>query len=169
MLALLFQCVHLLLHLDYDKLAEVIVKMSKKYKKTMLASLMGLDEGITNREILAAGDIPYYTYAEGSIRALKAMLRFVDWTKAPDGDVTEFKVDMNKARAIFDKVKSEGRTNLLEDEGREILDAYGFPLPESGIASTEDEAVDAANKIGYPIVMKIVHHHKLFTNQMLAA
>jgi 4-hydroxybutyryl-CoA synthetase (ADP-forming) len=141
--------------LDYDKLAEVIVKMSKKYKKTMLASLMGLDEGITNREILAAGDIPYYTYAEGSIRALKAMLRFVDWTKAPDGDVTEFKVDMNKARAIFDKVKLEGRTNLLEDEGREILDAYGFPLPESSIATTEDEAVDAANNIGYPIVMKI--------------
>ena len=141
--------------LDYDKLAEVIVKMSKKYKKTMLASLMGLDEGITNREILAAGDIPYYTYAEGSIRALKAMLQFVDWTKAPDGDVTEFKVDMNKARAIFDKVKSEGRTNLLEDEGREILDAYGFPLPESSIATTENEAVDVANKIGYPIVMKI--------------
>ena len=141
--------------LDYDKLAEVIVKMSKKYKKTMLASLMGLDEGITNREILAAGDIPYYTYAEGSIRALKAMLRFVDWTKVPDGNVTEFKVDMNKARAIFDKVKSEGRTNLLEDEGREILDAYGFPLPESSIATTEDEAVDVANKIGYPIVMKI--------------
>ena len=141
--------------LDYDKLAEVIVKMSKKYKKTMLASLMGLDEGITNREILAAGDIPYYTYAEGSIRALNAMLQFVNWVKAHDGDITEFKVDMNKARAIFDKVKSEGRTNLLEDEGREILDAYGFPLPESSIATTEDEAVDAANKIGYPIVMKI--------------
>ncbi|GIS96625.1 MAG: hypothetical protein CM1200mP23_4310 [Nitrososphaerota archaeon] len=45
--------------------------MSKKYKKTMLASLMGLDEGITNREILASGDVPYYTYAEGSIRASK--------------------------------------------------------------------------------------------------
>jgi len=45
--------------LDYDKLAEVNVKMSKKYKKTMLASLLGLDEGITNREILAKGDVPY--------------------------------------------------------------------------------------------------------------
>ena len=141
--------------LDYDKLAEVIVKMSKKYKKTMLASLMGLDEGITNREILAAGDVPYYTYAEGSIRALNAMLRFVDWIKATDGSITKFEVDKNKARSVFDKVKSEGRTNLLEDEGREILDAYGFPLPNSAIAATEDEAVDAANKIGYPIVMKI--------------
>jgi len=141
--------------LDYDKLAEVIVKMSKKYKKTMLASLMGLDEGITNREILAAGDVPYYTYAEGSIRALNAMLRFVDWIKATDGSITKFEVDKNKARSVFDKVKSEGRTNLLEDEGREILDAYGFPLPNSALAATEDEAVDAANKVGYPIVMKI--------------
>ena len=141
--------------LDYDKLAEVIVKMSKKYKKTMLASLMGLDEGITNREILAAGDVPYYTYAEGSIRALNAMLSFVDWVKAPDGTVTEFEVDKDKVSSVLDKVKSEGRTNLLEDEGREILDAYGFPLPNSALAATEDEAVAAANKIGYPIVMKI--------------
>ena len=141
--------------LDYDKLAEVIVKMSKKYKKTMLASLMGLDEGITNREILAAGDVPYYTYAEGSIRALKAMLRFVEWVKSPDGNITKFEVDKDKAKSIFDKVKAEGRTNLLEDEGREILDAYGFPLPQSIVATTEDEAVNAANKIGYPIVMKI--------------
>ena len=141
--------------LNYDKLAEVIVKMSKKYKKTMLASLMGLDEGITNREILAAGDVPYYTYAEGSIRALKAMLRFVEWVKSPDGDITKFEVDKDRAKSIFDKVKAEGRSNLLEDEGREILDAYGFPLPQSIVATTEDEAVDAANKIGYPIVMKI--------------
>ena len=141
--------------LDYDKLAEVIVKMSKKYKKTMLASLMGLDEGITNREILAAGDVPYYTYAEGSIRALYAMLRFVNWVKSPDGNITKFEVDKEKAKSVFDKVKSEGRTNLLEDEGRDILDAYGFPLPNSILASTENDAVDAANKIGYPIVMKI--------------
>ena len=141
--------------LNYDKLAEVIVKMSKKYKKTMLASLMGLDEGITNREILAAGDVPYYTYAEGSIRALKAMLRFVEWVKSPDGNIIKFEVDKNKAKSIFDKVKAEGRTNLLEDEGREILDAYGFPLPQSIVATTEDEAVAGANKIGYPIVMKI--------------
>ena len=141
--------------LDYDKLAEVIVKMSKKYKKTMLASLMGLDEGITNKEILANGDVPYYTYAEGSIRALKAMLQFADWIKTPEGNIAKFDVDKEKASKVFDKVKEEGRTNLLEEEGLEILSAYGFPLPKSILAKTEDEAVEAANKIGYPTVMKI--------------
>ena len=36
--------------LDYNKLAEVIVEISKKYGKTMLACLMGQDEGLRNKE-----------------------------------------------------------------------------------------------------------------------
>ena len=64
-------------------------------------------------------------------------------------------VDTQRAKQVFDKVKAEGRTNLLEEEGLEILGAYGFPLPKSILAKTEDEAIEAANKIGYSVVMKI--------------
>jgi 4-hydroxybutyryl-CoA synthetase (ADP-forming) len=141
--------------LNYDKLAEVIVGMSKKYKKTMLASLMGLDEGIKNREILAAGDVPYYTYAEGAIRALRAMLRFAAWQQSSEGSITKFKADKVKVKKVFDAVKKQGRTNLLEEEGQEVLRAYGFPLPQSILAKTQDDAVKAAKKIGFPVVMKI--------------
>jgi len=141
--------------LDYDKLAEVIVAMSKKYKKTMLASLMGLDEGITNRKILAEGGIPYYTYAEGAIRTLAAMLRFTKWISSPQGKISKFKVNKAAAKKIFDKVKKDGRPNLLEEEGQEVLRAYGFPLPKSTLAKTENDAVKIAKKIGYPVVMKI--------------
>ena len=141
--------------LNYDKLAEVVVSMSKKYKKTMLASLMGLDEGVTNREILAKGDVPYYTYAEGAIRALSAMIKFAIWVNTPEGKITKFKVNKAKAKKIFDKVKKEKRPNLLEEEGQEVLKAYGLPLPTSALAKDENEAVKIANKIGYPVVMKI--------------
>jgi 4-hydroxybutyryl-CoA synthetase (ADP-forming) len=141
--------------LNYDKLAEVIVTMSKKYKKTMLASLMGLDEGITNREILAKGDVPYYTYAEGAIRTLAAMIKFAIWINTPEGKVTKFKVNKAKAKKIFDQVKKEKRPNLLEEEGQEVLKAYGLPLPKSALAKTDTEAVKIAKKIGYPVVMKI--------------
>jgi 4-hydroxybutyryl-CoA synthetase (ADP-forming) len=141
--------------LDYDKLAEVIVAMSKKYKKTMLASLMGLDEGITNREILAKGGIPYYTYAEGAIRTLTAMLRFSNWITSSPGKISKFKANKIVVKKIFDKVKKEGRPNLLEEEGQEVLRAYGFPLPKSMLAKTENDAVKISKKIGYPVVMKI--------------
>jgi len=141
--------------LDYDKLAEVIVSMSKKYKKTMLASLMGLDEGLTNRKILAEGGIPYYTYAEGAIRTLTAMLRYTKWISSPPGKISKFKVNKAAAKKIIDKVKKDGRPNLLEEEGQEVLRAYGFPLPKSTLAKTENDAVKIAKKIGYPVVMKI--------------
>jgi len=141
--------------LNYDKLAEVIVSMSKKYKKTMLASLMGLDEGITNREILASGDVPYYTYAEGSIRALKAMLTFTNWVKNSPGKITKFSVKKDKVKKILDNAKKQKRNALLEEEGQEILRAYGFPLPASKLAKSKQEAVAASKKIGYPVVLKI--------------
>ena len=141
--------------LDYDGLANVIVDLSGKHKKTMLASLMGLDEGITNREILAAGNVPYYTYAEGAIRTLAAMIRFSDWANSDDGEILRFRVNRTRARKVFDAVRADGRTSLLEEEGQEVLKAYGLPLPESALARTADEAVDAAQKMGYPVVIKI--------------
>ena len=141
--------------LDYDKLAEVVVKNSKKYKKTMLASLMGLDEGIQNRKILSEGGVPFYTYAEGAIRTLNAMLRFANWIQSTPGKIAKLKVDKAKAKRVFDKVKRDGRPNLLEEEGQEILRAYGFPLPKSSLAKNENEAAKIAKKIGYPVVMKI--------------
>lgn len=142
--------------LDYDGLAEVIVEMSKKYKKTVLASLMGLDEGITNRSILAEGGVPYYTYAEGAVRALEAMLRFSEWLDRNPGKADEFEVDSAAVAQILDNAEQEGRAALLEEEGIRILRSYGLPLPKSSACGNPDEAVAAAEEIGYPVVMKII-------------
>lgn len=142
--------------LDYNKLAEVIVNVSKKYpNKTMLASLMGLDEGIKNKEILAQGGIPHYTYAETAIRSLNAMLRFTEWSETLEGTIRKFIVNKKKAEKVFAQVKAEGRKNLLEEEGQEVLRAYGFPVPKSILATKDKEAIQAAKKIGFPVVMKI--------------
>ena len=43
----------------------------------------------------------------------------------------------------------------MEEEGQEVLKAYGLPLPKSALATSEAEAVKTAKKIGYPVVMKI--------------
>ena len=141
--------------LDYDGLARVVVKMSKKHRKTVLASLMGLDEGVTNRQILAEGSVPYYTYAEGAIRALSAMLRFSEWTKRPAGRPRRFRADKRAARAVIEAARSEGREALLEDEGRRVLEAYGLPLPGGGLARTAPEAVRLARRTGYPVALKV--------------
>ncbi len=140
--------------LDYDGLARVIVKMSKKYKKTILASLMGLDEGTTNRTILAEGGVPYYTYAEGAVRALKAMLRFSEWINAPPGNITQYNVSRDAVGEILNG--AHDRSSLLEAEGQRILESYGLPLPKSVMAKNSQEAVNVARDMGFPVVMKVV-------------
>ena len=36
----------------------------------------------------------------------------------------------------------------------DILETYGFPMPEGGLARTEEEAVEIANRIGFPVILK---------------
>jgi 4-hydroxybutyrate---CoA ligase (ADP-forming) len=141
--------------LDYNKLAEVIVAMSKKYGKTMIASLMGQDEGLKNKRILADGSIPYYNYSEEAIRSLNAVLQFAEWLKLPDGVIANFDVNKNEVQKLLIRVREEGRYALLQEEGMEVLNYYGIPIPLGKIAKTEDEAEMIAKELGYPVVMKI--------------
>ncbi len=146
--------------LNYDDLARVLVKVSQQFpNKTILASLMGLAEGIENRRIMSEGGIPYYLYSEPAIRTLKAMYDFKEWVDEASNKkrtTLQFAKDTAKVKSIFENVRKNGRSNLLEEEGYEVLEAYGFPTPKSILCTTEQESMDAAKQIGYPLVMKIV-------------
>ena len=145
--------------LNYDDLARVLVKMSQQFpNKTILASLMGLAEGIENRRIMSEGGIPYYLYSEPAIRTLKAMYDFKKWINEASNKraVLQFAKDTSKVKSIFENVRKNGRNNLLEEEGYEVLEAYGFPTPKSILCTTEQECINAARQIEYPLVMKIV-------------
>ena len=145
--------------LNYDDLARVLVKMSQQFpNKTILASLMGLAEGIENRRIMSEGGIPYYLYSEPAIRTLKAMYDFKKWINEASNKraALQFAKDTSKVKSIFENVRKNGRNNLLEEEGYEVLEAYGFPTPKSILCTTEQECINAARQIGYPLVMKIV-------------
>ena len=83
------------------------------------------------------------------------MLTFTNWVKNSPGKITKFTVKKDKVKKILDNAKREKRTALLEEEGQEILRAYGFPLPASKLAKTKKEAVSSAKKIGFPVVLKI--------------
>ncbi|MGB8087141.1 MAG: acetate--CoA ligase family protein [Nitrososphaeraceae archaeon] len=142
--------------LDYTELARTIVNTSKGTKITMLAALMGLAEGEENKKVLSDGDIPHFMYAEPAIQTLATMYKFREWLSREEEPPKNFQVDVDKVTKIFDHVRREGRSNLLEEEGYEVLQAYGFQTPKSYLAKSEDECAEAAKNIGYPLVMKIV-------------
>lgn len=142
--------------LDYDRLAGAIVEMAHKHDKTVLASLMGDEEGPENRRILREGGVPHYRYAEDAVSALGAMKRFRDWLDTPLPAARDFDMDMDAIDRLVDNALAAGRRHLLEPEGLELLRACGFPFPAHTLARNEQEAVAAAKEIGFPVVMKIV-------------
>ncbi len=61
-----------------------------------------------------------------------------------------------KPQEIFERVRNESRKNLTEFESREVLTHYGIPVVKGEIADSFEKAATIANKIGYPVVLKVI-------------
>jgi len=61
-----------------------------------------------------------------------------------------------EALKVIEEALSQGRKSLVEYEAKQVLKAYGLPLPEEKLAKILDEAIKYANEIGYPVVMKLM-------------
>lgn len=57
---------------------------------------------------------------------------------------------------VFEEAKKDGRNFLYEHESKKLFGLYGMPVTKIHVAETEDDAVSAAKRIGFPIVLKIV-------------
>lgn len=63
---------------------------------------------------------------------------------------------MVSPKEIVVRALEEGRNKLLEHEAYEFLKAFDLPVPRFGLATSEDEAVKIAQRVGYPVVLKVV-------------
>lgn len=64
--------------------------------------------------------------------------------------------EQEHVRALIDRVRGEGRSALTAPEGKILADAYGITVPGEGLARDVDEAVALADRLGGPVVLKIV-------------
>jgi acetyltransferase len=143
---------------DMNKIAETIVETAGKHDKPVLTCMMATVTDISEAiEILDRSRIPNFRFPEDAARALANMAKYGFWLQRPQTEVVEFKnVNKEKVQRVLDKAMKEGRSFLPEPEAHEILKAYGFPILKSKLAKDENEALEAAESIGYPVVLKIV-------------
>lgn len=115
---------------------------------------------MTNNEFfkqLADMDVnmPFFMYAEEAVDGMNRLNQQRLWVEKPIGEEVRFDVDQTRARAIMAEAVAEGRDQLSTRESIDVLEAYGVRVCQAGFARTEDEAVAIADRIGYPIVMKM--------------
>lgn len=138
-----------------EETARVIVELAVGRAKPIVASFMGAASIGPALQILNRCRVPNYAFPERAVAALRAMVNQRRWTERPPGEYVRFTVDAERVRALFDRVRSEGRIELGELEAREVIEAYGMRLPKSFLAQSPEEAAEIAARLGFPVVMKI--------------
>ncbi len=143
--------------------ARELTRFARIEGKPVLASWMGGSEVEKGAAILREAGIPTFPYPDTAVRMfndtwkLQAHLQQIYETPTLPSD-EELPVDRARATALVAAVRAEGRTLLTEVESKELLAAYGIPITETVVARTEGEAVAAAGRIGYPVVVKLFSH-----------
>ncbi|HLZ55187.1 MAG TPA: acetate--CoA ligase family protein [Verrucomicrobiae bacterium] len=126
-----------------------------KGRKPVLAVFMGGTEVATAKEKLMAVGIPNYPSPDRAITALRAMCDYAAWRRRPARIVTRFPVNRRRVDRVIHMQMRSGVSQIGEVEAKEILRAYDFNVLGGQIARTTDEAVEIAERLGYPVVLKI--------------
>jgi acetyltransferase len=138
-------------------IAKAIVNSKHVFKgKPILTSFMGggtVTKGI--EEIEKAG-IPNFTFPERAIRSLSILVKYGEYLKSSQIEtIPRFRVNKDNVSLVFNRVREEKRVTLTWAEATEVVSAYGIPANSPQLANTAEEAIQSANRIGYPVVLKI--------------
>ncbi len=137
--------------------AEAIIRIQKlKPQKPLFACFMGAAKIAASIQVLRQGGIPQYGSPESAVKAIKAFADYAAWRRQPLRVIPTLPANREAARAILKSHLDRGFTEIGETEAKKLLEAYGFLTPKSAFAKTAEEAVAAAQSIGFPVVMKIV-------------
>jgi acetyltransferase len=142
------------------QIAEKLKPYGKGLGKPVLASWMGGAEVAAGDQILNQAGIPTFQFPDSAVRAFNYMWRYsynlkglYETPALPQHE--DAAMQRGKAAHIIQQVRQSGRTILTEYESKQLLKAYDIPTVETRVAVTEQEALQAAEEIGYPIVLKL--------------
>jgi acetyltransferase len=140
--------------------AEQLKPYAHRPNKPLLASWMGGGGVAAGRAILRQARIPSFNNPESAVRAFLYMWRYSynirGLYETPALVLPEdLSASSEAAGRILNQVRASGRELLSEVESKQLLSAYDIPTVETRIATSSDEAVEAADQIGYPVVLKL--------------
>ncbi len=124
-------------------------------KKPLLTAFMGGEAVAGAKEKLMAAGIPNYPSPDRAMASLRAMCDYAAWRRRPARIVTRFPVNRRRVERILQTQTRSGIAQVGEVEAKDILRAYDFNVLAGSLARTAEEAVEIADRIGYPVVLKI--------------
>ncbi len=135
--------------------ARAIGRIADKTEKPVLATFMGRASVSGGWKVLQQKSVPDFHYPDSAVMALGAMCRYGDWLQSELHEPPTYDFDDSAIEETIEEAGRGGRDTLGERQARGIARACGIALPRSEFAADEDAAAEAANDIGYPLVLKL--------------
>jgi|WetSurMetagenome_2_1015567.scaffolds.fasta_scaffold00038_39 acetyltransferase len=145
---------------DPQKLADRLVDIARKSTKPILTSFIGEASVYHAREILNRNNIPTYASPDEAVESYMYLYHY----ERHLGQLYETPEELNIKtpahteiiKKILNAAAKEKRVLLNESEAKTFLELYGINTTSPIITENEEKARIAAEKIGYPVVMKIL-------------
>lgn len=138
------------------------LKPFAKLGKPILASWMGAKHVEEGDKILTEAGIPAFEFPDMACKTFANMWKYsyniqgiYEIPLAASTGEAECEIKKHQVEEIFNRAKEENRTILDEVESKRVLEIYNIPCVPTKVASSNKEAAQLAEKMGFPVVLKV--------------
>jgi acetyl coenzyme A synthetase (ADP forming)-like protein len=144
---------------DVESLTTMIRENQRHYRaagKPIVFSIIGGEKIDASIQTLRQDAISVFDDVYDAVSCLGTTYRVKRYQDAPVEAEARAAIDLATVREAVALARADGRQFLLPAEAMMVMKAVAMPMPQNGIARNLKEAVELAESIGYPVVMKIV-------------
>ncbi len=148
--------------INTDAIAEAAIASLPGVYKPVIGCWMGETRVRETRRMVNAAGLPVFRLPEAAVDAFANIAAFyrnqqmLIQTPPPlNLDVLSEAPDITRARALIAGIVKAGRNVLTETESKALLAAFHIPVVQTEVAHSADEAVTIAQRIGFPVAVKI--------------
>lgn len=139
-------------------IARSVMPLVEKAGRNVLACWLGGEAVNEARRIFSGAGIPTYDTPEDAVQGFMQIVQYRKnqdlLTEVPPAS-SDFDPDRKHVKEIVQGALAAGNLVLSEADAKAVLAAYGIPVAETKVAATIEDAVQAAQEIGFPVALKI--------------
>ena len=141
-------------------IARTVAPLAAAAQRNVVSCWLGGDSVAEARRLFAGAGIPTFDTPEEAVSGFLQMVQYRRnqelLMEVPSSLARDVVPQREQARAVIRQALAQGHSVLSEPDAKAVLAAYGIPVVETAIAASDEEAVQLAQRIGFPVALKIL-------------
>lgn len=139
---------------DCEGIARKLGELGKTSSKPIVCQVITIEKWREVIRLIRESGVPVYDFAEAAAKSLSAMTRYGAFLRKETPAYEKCVCDKEKAGRILGNYSGKDMF-LSQSDVFDILDSYGIPCVKSIKITEKTELEPAAEKIGFPVVLKV--------------